>query len=89
MQLLIFKGERISMANKKETKHERFVRVAAKRTQDVLDSLKALEKCCHPAVYEYTEKELKKIYAAIEHKLQEVKDTFAGSKRFSLAEGSN
>jgi len=72
------------MANKKETKHERFVRVAELRTQNVLDSLNTLEKCCHPAVYEYTDKELKKIFAAIENKLQEVKDTFAGTKRFSL-----
>ena len=77
------------MANKKETKHERFVRVAEQRTQNVLDSLNALEKCCHPAVYEYTDKELKKIFAAIEHKLQEVKDTFAGAKRFSLTGGKD
>ena len=74
------------MANKKETKHERFVRVAEQRTQKVLDDLHALSKCCHPAVYEYTNEELEKIFAAIECELQEVKDIFAGNKRFTLQE---
>ena len=76
------------MANKKETKHERFIRVAEQRTQKVLDDLHALSKCCHPAVYEYTDAELEKIFTAIEKELQEVKDTFAGKRRFSLTKGS-
>lgn len=72
------------MGIKKETKHERFIRVAELRTQNILDDLHKLSKCCHPAVYEYTNEELNKIFAAIEKGLQDVKDTFAGSKRFTL-----
>ena len=74
------------MAVKKETKHERFVRVAEQRTQKILDDLQTLGKCSHPAVYEYTNEELEKIFAAIEKGLQGVKETFSGSKRFTLAE---
>ena len=73
------------MANKKETKRERFIRVAEMRTQKVLDDLHALSKCASTAIYEYTEEDLKQIYGAIERELQEVKDTFAGLHRFSLS----
>ena len=72
------------MANKKETKQERFVRVAEMRTQKILDDLHSLSKCAAPAVYEYTEEQLQKIYKAIENGLQDVKDTFAGLHRFTL-----
>lgn len=70
---------------KKETKRERFVRVAEQRTQNVLDALRTLSKCSHPAVYEYNDKDLNKIFAAIEDELQYVKGVFAGLNRFSLS----
>ena len=69
---------------KKETEHERFVRVAEMRTQKVLDDLKALSKCARHDCYEYSEEEVEKIFGAIEAEFQAVKDTFAGLKRFSL-----
>jgi len=73
------------MANKKETKHERFIRVAEMRTQKVLDDLHSLSRCAAPDVYEYTDEELQRIYSAIEQELQDVKDKFAGHHRFSLS----
>lgn len=72
------------MANRKETKRMRFVRVAEKRTQQVLDDLKALSKCAHPAVYELTEEDVEKIFAAIEAAVQDARATMTGQKRFSL-----
>lgn len=74
------------MANKRETKKERFVRVAQIRTQRVLDDLQSLSKCAASASYEYTDEQLQQIYEAIENGLQEVKNTFAGLNRFSLGE---
>lgn len=74
------------MANKKETKRERFVRVAERRTQNVLDALKALSKCAHPAVYELTDEDVEKIFAAIEEAVQDARDTMTGQKRFTLSE---
>lgn len=72
------------MANKKETKQERFIRVAEMRTQKILDDLHSLSKCAAPAIYEYTDEQLQRIYEAIENGLQDVKDTFAGLHRFTL-----
>lgn len=68
----------------KETKHERFVRVAEQRTQKVLDDLKALSHCARTDCYEYSEEELNKIFETITAEFQSVKDTFAGLKKFSL-----
>lgn len=74
------------MANNKETKRERFVRVAESHTQKVLDSLRGLSKCYHPEVYEYTQEDLRKIFTAIEDELQRTKDHLAGLHRFTLSE---
>ena len=73
------------MANKRETKRERFVRVAEVRTQKVLDDLHSLGKCAAPAIYEYNEEDLAKIFSAIEAELQWVRDSFAGNHRFKLS----
>lgn len=72
------------MANKKETKRERFVRVAEQRTQKVLDDLKALSKCAHPVVYEMTDEDVEKIFAAIEDAVKDARATMTGQKRFTL-----
>lgn len=71
----------------KETKRKRFVRVAEQRTQKVLDDLKALSKCAHPAVYEYSEEDIKKIFEAIDREVQLAKDILSGKNRFSLLNG--
>lgn len=76
------------MAETKETKRARFIRVAEQRTQKVLDDLKALSKCAHPAVYELTEEDIEKIFAAIDNAVQDAKDTLYSRKRFSLSHTS-
>lgn len=72
------------MANKKETKRERFVRVAEQRTQKVLDDLKTLSKCAHPSVYEMTDEDIEKIFAAIDEAVKDAYATMTGQKRFTL-----
>lgn len=69
---------------KKETKRERFVRVAEMRTQKVLDDLKALSKCARHDCYEFSDEDVVRIFEEIEKELQSAKDSFAGLKRFSL-----
>lgn len=73
------------MAEIKETKRSRFIRVAEQRTQKVLDDLKALSKCAHPAVYELTDEDVEKIFAAIEAAVQDARATMTGQKRFTLS----
>ena len=74
------------MEKMKETKRARFTRVAEQRTNKILDDLHALGKCGHPAVYEYTEADVEKIFAAIEAAVQDARATLTGQKRFSLSE---
>ena len=73
----------------KETKRERFVRIAEQRTQRILDDLKALGKCSNAACYEYTEKDLAKIFAAIDQEVQATRETLAGQNRFTLSKSTS
>lgn len=69
-------------------KRERFLRLAEKRTQRVMDALRVLGNCSNQAAYEYTENDLKKIFSAIDRELERTRDRFYGSKRrkFTLAD---
>ena len=53
-----------------ENKNDRFKRIATKRTQNVLRSLKALAKCSNTRNYNYTEREVRKIFNAIQNELK-------------------
>ena len=65
---------------RKEEKRERFKRLAAMRTNVVLDRLRVLGNCANHSVYEYTEEEVRKIFMAIEEELQKTKAKFNPSK---------
>lgn len=67
-----------------ETKRERFKRLAAKRTNQVLKSLEILGHCGNRHTYEYSAEEAKQIFLAIERKLNEVKMLYrlAGEEAF-------
>lgn len=62
---------------KNETNHERFKRLAKIRTQKVLEKLRVLGHCANPSVYDYDEKEVKAIFAAIDTELKRVKIKFS------------
>ena len=64
----------------------RFIRVAEQRTQKVLDDLRVLGKCAHPACYEYSSEDIEKIFDAIERAVQDARDTLEGKKRFVLSD---
>lgn len=69
-----------------ETKRERFHRIASNRTNRIIDQLRLLGNCSNRSNYEYTDEEVKKIFAAIEGELKAQKARFtpSTSKRFSL-----
>lgn len=74
------------MQKTKESKRDRFIRIAECRTQDVLDKLDALAKTTNQAVYEWDDEQAEKIFTAIEEKVSEVKKCFANrGKKFSLS----
>ena len=61
---------------KKETKGQRFVRVAEKRVQNVLDSIRRLSQCSNPRMYEWEDYQLKKIWGSIDTELKKCKKSY-------------
>jgi len=62
---------------KGENKKQRFIRVAEKRVQNVLDSIKKLSQCSNRRMYDWDDAQLKKIWDAIGTELKNCKDSFA------------
>lgn len=59
-----------------ESAEERFRRLATRRTNAILKRLEILGNCANRQVYSYTEKEVEKIFKAIEDKVKEIKGKF-------------
>lgn len=64
-----------------ETRHLRFKRLALKRTNTVLDKLRILGNLSNKSSYSYSDKEVDKIFKAIEDQLRTVKARFKPRKR--------
>lgn len=60
----------------KETKREKFVRLAEARTNKILNMLQLLGNCANANTYDYTQKDVEKIFAAIESEVKETKKKF-------------
>lgn len=71
---------------KNETKKEKFERLAALRTNEVLKRLRILGNCSNRNFYEYTDRDIQKIFSAIEDELKTIKAMFRKSqqKEFKL-----
>lgn len=64
-----------------ETRHDRFKRIASKRTNDILEKIRILGNCSNKSSYEYTEEEVNKIFAEIDKQLKLTKAKFLTGKR--------
>ena len=62
-----------------ENPKERFKRLAAKRTNEVLRKLKVLGNCANRQAYEYTREDVSKIFNAIHQKTKEIEAKFQAS----------
>ena len=75
----------------KESKRERFIRVAEARTNKILDLMKLLGNCAAPNNYDYTEEDIKNIFDTLEKEMKHAKSKFLGTNnknvRFSLKRG--
>ncbi len=73
-------------ADPKETKRDRFIRLANRRTNAVLNQLKVLGNCSNKYVYEYSEEDIDQIFSEIERRVKETKARFRTSlkKEFKL-----
>lgn len=68
----------------KETKAERFVRVAEQRTQRAVDAIHSLSNCASRVCYDYTPEQVEQIIAALEAEIRHLQSAFAGENRFTL-----
>ena len=57
-------------------RRERFIKIATNRTNKVLDDIHMLGNCANTNNYEYTVKEVEKMFDAIETELKEIKRKF-------------
>lgn len=64
-----------------ESKRDRFVRIAARRTQHVMERLRILGNCSNRTVYEYTPEDVEKIFGAIQEEIAEARRRFQDRKR--------
>lgn len=69
-----------------EGKRDRFKRLAAHRTNGVLQKIKILGNCANRSAYDYSEEEVSKIFNEIEKAVRETKYKFIflKSKKFTL-----
>ena len=77
------------MEKKRETKREKFVRLAEARTNKIIDMLQLLGNCSNSSVYDYSQEDVDKIFSAIESEVKEVRKKFnkiesKKSTRFTL-----
>ena len=61
---------------KGETKEQRFQRIAERRVQRVLESLRSLSQTSNKRMYKWKDDQMKKIWFAIERELKACKATF-------------
>lgn len=73
--------------NTAETKTDRFKRIAAKRTEKVLDALRKLGNCSNRGIYSYSNEDVSKIFSAVDSEVRRIKvlyNTQAKSNKFTL-----
>ena len=76
------------MAATKESKHDKFVRIVEARTNKAGEMSRLIGNCANTGSYEYTEEEVKKIFAYLERELKNARNKFNGTEsedgKFSL-----
>ena len=70
----------------KETKKERFKRIAEKRVQNIIHAIRNLSGLSNKKVYEWETEQLEKIWKAIDREVENCKNIFKDpeSKMFKL-----
>lgn len=77
------------MPKERETKRQKFVRLAEARTNKIIDMLQLLGNCSNSSAYDYTQEDVDKIFSTIESEIKEARKKFnkiesKKSKRFTL-----
>ncbi len=67
--------------NNNETREQRFKRIAALRTNAVLDKLRILSNLSNRQMYSYSDEDISKIFSAINKQIKEVRSRFNSQKQ--------
>jgi len=59
-----------------ETKRARFKRIVERRVNTILDNLDSLGKCSNKKNYEYTDKDVRKMFGELNNKIKEIKSLY-------------
>lgn len=65
----------------KETKRERFERIAPARKEKILDALRLLENCANKSNYDYTAEDIEEIFDGIEEAVVRAKESFTSDSK--------
>ena len=70
----------------KETKKDRFKRVAEKRVQNIIDGLRSLAQLANKQVYEWDTRQLDKIWKTLQQEMDDCKKSYTNpeAKTFKL-----
>ncbi|MGA2323939.1 MAG: hypothetical protein ABSG22_08845 [Sedimentisphaerales bacterium] len=69
------------LTNSTETRIQRFKRIAAKRTNDIIRKIRILGNCSNRSAYDYTEDEVNKIFSAINKEIKSANARFTFGRR--------
>ena len=64
------------MLNIDDPRRKRFLRLAEKRTNEVLRKVRILGNCSNRQAYDYDKEDVEKIFSAIDRKVKEVRAKF-------------
>lgn len=64
-----------------DERRARFIRVAERRTREILHKLRLLGNCSNKSAYSYTEEEVELVFSAIQEQLDAARTRFEPSKR--------
>ena len=69
-----------------ESKRDKFIRLATKRTQDALNKLRLIGNLSNKNNYDYSESDITKIFSAIDKQVRSMKGKFEskGREKFKL-----
>ena len=60
-----------------DTKREKFVRIAEARTNKIINMIQLLGNCSNQSLYEYSQKDVNKIFNTIQTELDEAKKRYS------------
>ncbi len=68
---------------REESKRDKFVRIAEARTNKIINMIQLLGNCSNQSLYDYSQKDVNKIFSAIQAELDEAK------KRYNKQDSQN